>query len=97
MRVPEQDIDQIAVSKKAELAFASRPEDKFTADLERIEPAAVADKEGNAFLIRAKLDRTAAWLRPGMSGVGKIEAGRRSLLWIGTHRLVEFLRLKFWW
>jgi len=31
-----------------------------------------------------------------MSGVCKINAGRRSLLWIGGHRLVEALRLWFW-
>jgi hypothetical protein len=97
MRVPEQDIDQIAGRRQAELRFASRPEDKFSAVIERIEPAAVADKEGNAFLLRGKLERTEPWLRPGMSGVAKVGAGRRSLMWIATHRLVEFLRLKFWW
>jgi hypothetical protein len=32
-----------------------------------------------------------------MTGVAKIEAGRRSYLWIATHRLVDFLRLKLWW
>jgi hypothetical protein len=32
-----------------------------------------------------------------MSGIAKINAGRRNLAWIGTHRLVDFLRLKLWW
>ena len=31
-----------------------------------------------------------------MSGVARIDAGRRSLLWITTHRTVDFLRL-WWW
>ena len=37
----------------------------------------------------------AAW--PGMSGVAKVESQRRTLAWIATHRLVDFLRLKLWW
>jgi len=29
-----------------------------------------------------------------MSGIAKIDAGHRSLLWLATHRLIDFLRLK---
>jgi putative peptide zinc metalloprotease protein len=31
-----------------------------------------------------------------MEGVGKVEAGERSLLWIWTHRFTDWLRLKSW-
>ena len=37
------------------------------------------------------------WWRPGMSGVCKIVAGRRSLLWVLAHHTVETLRLWLWW
>ena len=37
------------------------------------------------------------WWRPGMAGVAKINTGQRSLLWIFTHRLEDFLRMKLWW
>jgi hypothetical protein len=37
------------------------------------------------------------WWRPGMTGICKINAGDRSLLWILTHRTVEFLRMALWW
>lgn len=98
MRVPERDIDLIAGSKSAEVAFATRPEDTFAVEIERIEPTAVTERDGNVFVVRGHLrDGTADWLRPGMTGVAKIESGRRSLLWIATHRLVDFLRLKLWW
>ena len=97
MRVAERDIDQVAHSRKAELAFASRPEDTFPVTIVRIEPSASVDKDGNAFTLRGSLDSTASWLRPGMSGIAKVDAGHRSLLWIATHRLIDFLRLKLWW
>jgi len=97
IRVPERDIDQIQDSRTAEVAFASRPEDTFGVKIDRIEPSAMADREGNFFLVRGQLDQRADWFRPGMSGVAKINAGHRSLLWIATHRLVDFLRMKLWW
>lgn len=97
MRVPERDIDLIAQSRTADIAFATRPEDTFAVAIERIEPAAVTERDGNVFVVRGEMQDSAEWLRPGMTGVAKIESGRRSLLWIATHRLVDFLRLKFWW
>jgi multidrug resistance efflux pump len=98
MRVPERDIDLVAASKTAEVAFATRPEDTFAVKIERIEPAAVTERDGNVFVVRGQLQGVSAdWLRPGMTGVAKLESGHRSLLWIATHRLVDFLRLKLWW
>ncbi len=98
MRVPEQDIDLVAASKRAEIAFTTRPEDTFAVTIDRIEPSAVADREGSVFVLRANMaGGSADWLRPGMTGVAKIESGHRSLLWIATHRLIDFLRLKLWW
>lgn len=97
MRLPERDIDQVAHSKRAEVAFASRPEDTFATSIERIEPQASTDKDGNAFIIRANFDKAASWFRPGMSGIAKVDAGHRSLLWLASHRLIDFLRMKLWW
>ena len=97
MRVPERDIDLIKDSRTAEVAFVTKPEETFAVQIERIEPSAVADKEGNVFVVRGRIDVRAEWFKPGLSGVAKIKTGDRSLLWIATHRLVDFLRLKFWW
>jgi hypothetical protein len=97
MQVPERDIDQVLASRTAEVAFASRPEETFAVEVLRIEPSAVPDREGNRFILRGRLTGDADWFRPGMSGIAKVNAGKRNLAWIGTHRLVDFLRLKFWW
>jgi multidrug resistance efflux pump len=97
MRVPERDVDLIAGSREAEVAFTTRPEDTFGVTLERIEPAAQVEREGSVFVVTGKLARGADWLRPGMSGVAKVESRSRTLAWIATHRLVDFLRLKLWW
>lgn len=97
MRVPERDIDLVDGSETAEIAFTTRPEDTFAVRIEMVEPTAVADREGNYFVVRGQLGERADWLRPGMTGVAKVTAGERNLWWIATHRLVDFVRLKFWW
>jgi hypothetical protein len=97
MRVHERDIDQIMDSRTAAVAFASRPEETFPVEVTRIEPSAVPDRDGNRFIVRGRFAGNADWFRPGMSGIAKVDAGRRNLAWIGTHRLVDFLRLKLWW
>jgi hypothetical protein len=57
----------------------------------------VKDKK-NVFLLRcAVVGKPEPWWRPGMTGVAKINVDRRTLLWILTHRTVDFLRLYFWW
>jgi multidrug efflux pump subunit AcrA (membrane-fusion protein) len=98
MRVPERDVDLIAGSKQSQIAFTTRPEDTFAVEVERIEPAAQVEREGNVFVVRGRLTgQRADWLRPGMSGVAKVDSPRRTLAWIATHRLIDFLRLKLWW
>lgn len=97
MRVPERDIDLVAGSKRAEIAFTARPEDTFAVGIDRVEPSAVVDRDGSVFVLRANMAGSADWLRPGMTGIAKIESGHRSLLWMATHRLIDFLRLKLWW
>lgn len=97
MSVHERDIDEVLASRTADVAFASRPEETFAVQVTRIEPSALPDRDGNHFIIRGRFTGNADWFRPGMSGIAKINAGQRNLAWIGTHRLVDFLRLKLWW
>ncbi len=97
MRVPERDVDLIGDSRTAEIAFTTRPEDTFAVTIDRIEPSAVTERDGSVFVLRGQLESRAEWLRPGMTGVAKIESSKRSFLWIATHRLIDFLRMKFWW
>jgi hypothetical protein len=32
-----------------------------------------------------------------MTGVAKLDIGRRNLIWVLTRRTVDFLRLRLWW
>jgi biotin carboxyl carrier protein len=96
--MPETDVHETAPQQSGEIAFASRPQLTFPIRVERIEPAAEVRDNKNIFVIRAEFAcAKESWWRPGMSGVCKVNAGKRNLLWIFTHRTVDFLRLHLWW
>ena len=50
----------------------------------------------NYFEVEASLDSQGASLRPGLSGIARIDAGERTLWWMLTHRLFNWCRLSFW-
>ncbi|TLD71941.1 HlyD family efflux transporter periplasmic adaptor subunit [Phragmitibacter flavus] len=97
LQVDERDISYLSAGLQGDLAFASRPGESYSVKVDRFEPVAEVRAEGTVFVLRAQvLGEPQAWWRPGMSGLCKIATEKRSLLWIGTHRLVEALRLWFW-
>jgi RND family efflux transporter MFP subunit len=96
--VNERDIRELQAGVGGQIAFASAPKHQFNVRINRIEPAAQAKETGNAFVVRCAVEGSReTWWRPGMSGVAKLEAGRRTLLWVITHRTVDFLRMHLWW
>ena len=96
--VDERDVEEILKSSRAEFAFVSQPNLTFKATVQSVEPAALAKKDANVFLVRLKPDSAPeTWWRPGMTGLCKIDVEKRSLWWIFTHRTVDFLRMKLWW
>jgi hypothetical protein len=97
LELDERVIHEVALEATGEFAFASSPEFRYRFVLSRIEPSALSKPSGNVFYLRAEiLDPAEMWWRPGMSGVAKIDVGERRLAWVMTHRLVDYLRMKFW-
>jgi multidrug efflux pump subunit AcrA (membrane-fusion protein) len=78
------------------LATNSLPERDIKFTIERIVPLGDAKDAENTFKVYAVLDEQPDFIRPGMAGEARIDAGHQRLVWIWTHRLVDFLRLKLW-
>lgn len=96
--VNERDIHEILDKRVGEIAFVSQPKLKFPVTIKRIEPAAVTKQAGNFYVVRMEFaGKPESWWRPGMSGLTKLEVGKRTPLWVATHRTVDFLRMFFWW
>ena len=68
----------------------------FPLSITHVTPVAVAKEGRSYFRVEALLGRMSDRLRPGMDGVARIEAGNRKLFWIGTRKLVDWMRLTLW-
>ena len=94
--VDESDVAELSVGMKGELTLSAAAEDTFEITVDKITPVSEAGDGTNYFQVEASLIETPQFLRPGMQGVSKIEIGERRLLWVLTHKLVDWLRLKLW-
>jgi hypothetical protein len=98
LRVDEKDIDFVAQGARAELRFVTQPETIYRCTVNQLDAAAEPRDGKNNFLARAVPGPEVAqpWWRPGMTGVCRVEAGRRPPLVIAARRLIDWLRLNFW-
>ncbi|MCK5828914.1 MAG: HlyD family efflux transporter periplasmic adaptor subunit [Methylococcales bacterium] len=96
LKVNERSISYIRHGQKGTLALSSLPDRKFLLQIEKITEVARAEDGSNIFRVEAALSELPKLLRPGMEGVGKVEIGRKKLLWIWTHELVDWIKLGVW-
>jgi multidrug efflux pump subunit AcrA (membrane-fusion protein) len=80
-----------------DVATKASPADRRPFVVERIVPLAQAKDGKNAFEVRGRLTTPVPGLRPGMEGIAKFNVGRHSILYIGTRRIHDQLRLWLWW
>jgi multidrug resistance efflux pump len=97
--VPESDMRFISPDARGEISLLSQPDRNHPIQIEAVIPVAqVKPQTGNLFMIRARLiDPPEAWWRPGMTGLARIDAGDRNILWLISRRAMDTLRLKLWW
>ena len=97
LNIDDHDVSKIKVGQVGSLRLVGLPYDPFSITITRIIPVASAKDGGNYFRVEATIAITDKnILRPGMQGIAKVEVSRESLLWVGTHTVIERLRLWFW-
>jgi len=74
----------------------ARPEEPGDAVVERVPTIATERESGSVFLVEASTPANQPWLRPGMHGRARVDAGRRPVWWIASHSLIDAARLRFW-
>ena len=100
-KVAERDIQNVKLGAEGRFATDALPMDKFNFHVARIIPVGKAEEGASEFIVYGEPDSVDAaegrpvW-RPGMAGEVRIDVGHRRLVWIWTHRLIDFLRLKLW-
>ena len=96
VEVDEADIGPIRPGQSGRLVLAASPDQSLELKVLRVIPMAASAAARNYFEVEAALDTRGQALRPGLRGVAKIDAGTHSMLWMLTHRALNWLRLAWW-
>lgn len=96
LQVDERDISELTTDQTGQLMLSGLPGQAFPFVVQQITPVSSTQEGLNYFRVEARLEGPTDRLRPGMEGVGKIEVGRRRLIWIWTHSLFDWLRMWVW-
>jgi hypothetical protein len=97
LAVNERDVNDVKVGSVGELATNTQPGKSHKFKVELV-PAQGEPSEGtNVFKVKVALDKIDPYWQPGLIGEARVDVEPRRLIWIWTHRLVDFVRLKLWW
>ncbi len=96
IELPEAQVDAVRAGLSARFRPFARPEHHESLRIERIAPVAEPRAGGTVFVVTALPTAGCEELRPGMEGTAVIEADRRPVWWIATHRALDWLRLHAW-
>jgi RND family efflux transporter MFP subunit len=96
LTINERDVQQLKPGQRGNLSTTSLPTQKFAFTVDRIVPLGQAKEGSNVFTAYGHLDKEDPTWRPGMAGEARIDIQQKPLIWIWTHRLVEYVRLKLW-
>ena len=96
LQVDETEIGAISTGQQGQLILSAMPGSPLPFTVRKITPVTLAEEGRSFFKVEAALDEKSDRLRPGMEGYGKISVDRRHLIWIWTHDLITWLRLKMW-
>jgi hypothetical protein len=98
LTVPEDQIAEVAVNQHGELAASTYPGQHIRFTVERIKPTADISEQHNVYKVRVVFDNAdlKPWMKPGIEGIAKVNVGRARYVWLWTHRLVNWVRMKLW-
>jgi biotin carboxyl carrier protein len=97
LHVPEFSASYLNVQMKGEFAINARPEEACSFNLEQMEVTAGNVNGQNVFVAKGRIEGTVSpWLRSGMQGTAKVNAGQKPTWWVWFHRSLDALRLQVW-
>ncbi|MFW2367226.1 MAG: efflux RND transporter periplasmic adaptor subunit [Desulforhopalus sp.] len=96
LEVDERDIGKVKEGQLGSLMLSGRVNKPLDFTIAQITPVSTAQEGRNFFRVEAKIKENSDLLRPGMEGIGKIGIDRQKMIWIWSHRMLDWFRLTFW-
>jgi multidrug efflux pump subunit AcrA (membrane-fusion protein) len=102
IRVSDADIQKVWEPKpdgrrqEGQVATNSDPRDRRRITIARVVPLTKTEKGMNYYQVFATLENPDPTWKPGMEGEARIDVEPKPLIYIWTHKLADFIRLKLW-
>ncbi|MBM3792010.1 MAG: HlyD family efflux transporter periplasmic adaptor subunit, partial [Acidobacteria bacterium] len=94
--VPEKEIADVQADFPIILKVRGYPSRSFEARVKSISPVAVEGSPVREIVVQGEIENSEGILRPGMTGVGKILCGKRTVAELVSRRMVRWIRTEFW-
>ncbi|MCA9166521.1 MAG: efflux RND transporter periplasmic adaptor subunit [Planctomycetales bacterium] len=94
--IPERQIAYAETGQQVNFAVEAKPDQRAACQVDWLSESAVAADGRNVFVAECQLAESDAWLKAGMTGTARIEAGRQRIAWLWFHRLLDWLRIQTW-
>ena len=96
LQVDERDMPYLEATQRGRVLMHSASQTPIAFGIAHVVPLAVSRDGATFFRVEATLEDPPQTIRPGMEGVGKIDVGQRSLGWLASHRIIDWLRIRLW-
>jgi hypothetical protein len=94
--IPERSILHVGEGARAEFRPKARPDLSLEAGLTHVRPVAEVRDASNVYVAKAALSKVEPWMRTGVEGIARIDAGSKPVWWAMLHGLVDEVRLRLW-
>ncbi len=94
--IPERSILHVPDGAKAEFRPRGRPDLALKADVTHVRPVAEVRDAANVYVAKARLFDVEPWMRTGVEGIARIDAGVKPVWWATLHSMIDEVRLRLW-
>jgi HlyD family secretion protein len=93
--VPEREVDAVQIGLPTTVKVESFPNEQFYGTVELIAETVQRKDDLNYIRVITKLQNRGGLLKQDMTGWAEVNAGKRSLLYLATRRLVRWIHVRF--
>jgi len=97
MSVLEREMEEVKIDLPVEFKLNGFPSETFAGVVTAIAPVAGVEENKSVVHVRSVIQNRAGMLRPGMTGLARVNCGARPIGAILLRRIVRYVRTEFWW
>ena len=96
IETPENQVRHLKIGQAGEFQSRARPDLVSVCQIDGIHPSTQIVGQNNVVMADASLSNRLPWMKIGMQGYVRIDAGRHPVWWVYLHPVLDHVRLRLW-